>query len=107
MVEATYRVKEVRKQLYSANGRQPDDEEVAEAAGLSMRRLNAVLMTPKTPRSLDQKVGINESLKLSVNPLTSLFFLSAFPCSLLTDTASLYRRKLFLTLRRKQQKRGY
>ncbi|XP_030549928.2 RNA polymerase sigma factor sigB isoform X2 [Rhodamnia argentea] len=65
MVEATYRVKEARKQLYSENGRQPDNEEVAEATGLSMRRLNAVLMTPRPPRSLDQKIGINQNLKPS------------------------------------------
>ncbi|WCJ27682.1 RNA polymerase sigma factor sigB [Euphorbia peplus] len=65
MVEATYRVKEARKQLYSENGRHPDDEEVAEAAGLSMKRLNAVLLTPKAPRSLDQKIGFNMDLKPS------------------------------------------
>ncbi|KAL4351777.1 hypothetical protein GQ457_06G024120 [Hibiscus cannabinus] len=65
MVEATYRVKEARKQLYSENGRQPDNEEVAQATGLSMKRLNAVLLTPKAPRSLDQKIGINQNLKPS------------------------------------------
>lgn len=65
MVEATYRVKEAKKQLYGENGRQPNNEEVAEATGLSMKRLNAVLMTPKAPRSLDQKVGFNMDLKPS------------------------------------------
>ncbi|KAG8391359.1 hypothetical protein BUALT_Bualt01G0179600 [Buddleja alternifolia] len=65
MVEATYRVKEARKQLYSENGRVPNDEEVAEATGLSMKRLTAVLLTPKAPRSLDQKIGINQDLKPS------------------------------------------
>ncbi|KAE8668840.1 chromo domain-containing protein LHP1-like [Hibiscus syriacus] len=55
MVEATYRVKEARKQLYSENGRQPNNEEVAQATGLSMKRLTAVLLTPKAPRSLNQK----------------------------------------------------
>ncbi|XP_030475062.2 RNA polymerase sigma factor sigB isoform X2 [Syzygium oleosum] len=65
MVEATYRVKEARKQLYSENGRQPDNEEVAKATGLSMKRLNTVLMTPKAPRSLDQKIGIHQNLKPS------------------------------------------
>lgn len=68
MVGATYRVKEARKQLYNENGRHPDDEEVAEATGLSMKRLSAVLLTPKTPRSLEQKIGINQSLKPSVCP---------------------------------------
>lgn len=65
MVEATYRVKEARKQLYSENGRVPNDEEVAEATGLSMKRLTAVMLTPKAPRSLDQKIGINQDLKPS------------------------------------------
>ncbi|XP_047334105.1 RNA polymerase sigma factor sigB [Impatiens glandulifera] len=65
MVEATYRVKEARKQLFSENGRYPANEEVAEATGLSMKRLEAVLMTPKAPRSLDQKIGINMDLKPS------------------------------------------
>lgn len=68
MVEATYRVKEARKQLYSENGRHPSDEEVAEATGLSMKRLAAVLLTPKAPRSLEQKIGINQNLKPSVRP---------------------------------------
>ncbi|XP_068634996.1 RNA polymerase sigma factor sigB-like [Aristolochia californica] len=65
MVEATYRVKEARKQLYSENGRHPDNEEIVEATGLTMKRLTAVLLTPKAPRSLDQKVGINLNLKPS------------------------------------------
>ncbi|MQM20294.1 hypothetical protein Taro_053312 [Colocasia esculenta] len=65
MVEATYRVKEARKQLYSENGRYPDNEEVAKATGLSMKKLTAVLLTPKAPRSLDQKIGINQNLKPS------------------------------------------
>ncbi|XP_077234760.1 RNApolymerase sigma subunit 2 [Tasmannia lanceolata] len=65
MVEATYRVREARKQLYSENGRHPDNEEVAEATGLTMKRLTAVLLTPKAPRSLDQKIGINQNLKPS------------------------------------------
>lgn len=68
MVGATYKVKAAQKQLYSENGRQPDDAEVAEATGLSMKRLNAVYMTPKAPRSLEQKIGINQSLKPSVCP---------------------------------------
>ncbi|KAJ0237769.1 RNA polymerase sigma factor sigB [Hirschfeldia incana] len=65
MVEATYRVKEARKQLYSETGKQPKNEEVAEATGLSMKRLMAVMLSPKPPRSLDQKIGINLNLKPS------------------------------------------
>ncbi|GAA0155844.1 winged helix/forkhead transcription factor [Lithospermum erythrorhizon] len=65
MVEATYRVKEARKHLFTENGRHPDDDEVAEATGLSMKRLSAVMLTPKAPRSLDQKIGINQNLKPS------------------------------------------
>ncbi|XP_020244309.1 RNA polymerase sigma factor sigB isoform X2 [Asparagus officinalis] len=65
MVEATYRVREARKQLYSENGRHPDDEEIAEATGLTMKRLTAVMLIPKAPRSLEQKIGINQTLKPS------------------------------------------
>ncbi|KAM3357766.1 RNA polymerase sigma factor sigB [Capsicum galapagoense] len=65
MVDATYRVKEARKRLFTENGRHPNDEEVAEATGLSMKRLSAVMLTPKAPRSLDQKIWFNESLKPS------------------------------------------
>ncbi|KAL5767718.1 hypothetical protein ACOSP7_014314 [Xanthoceras sorbifolium] len=65
MVEATYRVKEARKQLYSENGRQPDNEELAAATGLPMKRLQAVLLAPKAPRSLDQKFGIYDNVKPS------------------------------------------
>ncbi|EOA40023.1 hypothetical protein CARUB_v10008711mg [Capsella rubella] len=68
MVEATYRVKEARKQLYTEKGRHPENEEVAEATGLSMKRLMAVLLSPKPPRSLDQKIGMNQNLKPSVCP---------------------------------------
>ncbi|MED6160493.1 hypothetical protein PIB30_051934 [Stylosanthes scabra] len=54
-----------RKQFFSENGRNPNDEEVAAATGLSMKRLGAVLLTPKAPRSLEQKIGINQNLKPS------------------------------------------
>ncbi|CAK8569397.1 unnamed protein product [Lathyrus sativus] len=63
MVGATYKVKAARKQLFNENGRQPDDKEIAEATGLSMKRLHAVYLTPKAPRSLEQKIGIDQSLK--------------------------------------------
>ena len=59
MVDATYKVKEAKKQLFNENGKHPSNEEVAEATGLSMKRLEAVLLTPKTPRSLDQKFGLD------------------------------------------------
>ncbi|CAN4125155.1 unnamed protein product [Withania somnifera] len=52
MVEATYRVKEARKQLYSENGRHPDEGEIAEATGLSMKRLSAeVIADPEAETS--------------------------------------------------------
>ncbi|KAK1364689.1 RNA polymerase sigma factor [Heracleum sosnowskyi] len=65
MVDATYKVKEARRNLYNANGRQASDEEIAEATGLSMRRLSAVLLVPKAPRSLDQNIGFSINLKPS------------------------------------------
>jgi DNA-directed RNA polymerase sigma subunit (sigma70/sigma32) len=85
MVDATYRVKEARKQFYSENGRHPDDKEVAEATGLSMKRLSAVLLTPKAPRSLDQKMGFNMDLKLSVRIIP---FLMPWPCACCQDFCS-------------------
>lgn len=66
MVEATYRVKEARKKLQTEKGRVPTNEEIAEATGLSMKRLTSVLQAPKPPRSLDQKIGINMDMKPSV-----------------------------------------
>lgn len=78
MVDATYRVKEARRNLYNANGRQASNEEIAEATGLSMRRLSAVLLVPKAPRSLDQNIGFSLNLKPSVCPIficaATLFF---------------------------------
>lgn len=106
MVEATYRVKEARKQLYSENGRHPDDEEIAEAAGLSMKRLAAVLMTPKAPRSLEQKIGINQNLKPSVRLISIQiwFFLIAISPSLTYLILMLISRKSFPTPKQKLQK---
>ncbi|XP_042410973.1 RNA polymerase sigma factor sigB-like isoform X2 [Zingiber officinale] len=63
MVEASYRVREAEKRLHRENGRHPGTEEVAVATGLSMKKLEAVMLTPKAPISLDQKIGFNESLK--------------------------------------------
>lgn len=66
MVDASYRVREARKQLFFEYGKHPDNEKVAEAAGITMKRFTAVMLAPKAPISLDQKTGINESLKPSV-----------------------------------------
>ncbi|WOG95652.1 hypothetical protein DCAR_0414978 [Daucus carota subsp. sativus] len=65
MVEAGYRVKEARQNLYNKNGRQASHEELAEATGLTMSRLSNVLLAPKPPRSLDQKIGFDLDLKPS------------------------------------------
>ncbi|MCD9645310.1 hypothetical protein HAX54_034148, partial [Datura stramonium] len=65
MVEATYRVKEVRKQLYSENGKHTDKEKIVEATRFLMKRLSVVMLTPKAQRSLDQKIGFNQNLKPS------------------------------------------
>ena len=94
MVEATYRVRRARKQLYSKNGRHPGDEEIAEATGLTMKRLTAVMLTPKAPRSLEQKIGINQSLKPSVflhNHLCVIYILpfliaALLPCVFITGS---------------------
>ncbi|KAG6502292.1 hypothetical protein ZIOFF_042183 [Zingiber officinale] len=65
MVEANYRVREARKQLYSENKKYPDNEEVARITGLPLKRVEAVLLTRKAPISLDQKTGFNLNLKPS------------------------------------------
>eukprot|EP00268_Persea_americana_P032398 TRINITY_DN3185_c0_g2_i3.p1 TRINITY_DN3185_c0_g2~~TRINITY_DN3185_c0_g2_i3.p1 ORF type:complete len:579 (-),score=134.27 TRINITY_DN3185_c0_g2_i3:226-1962(-) len=65
IADAAYRVKEARKRLYSKNGRHPDNDEIAEATGLSLKRLMTILLTPKAPRSFDQKTGIDQTLKPS------------------------------------------
>ncbi|XP_074350897.1 RNA polymerase sigma factor sigB-like [Apium graveolens] len=65
MVEASYRVKEARRNLYNENGRQATNEELAEATGLTMVRLSNVLLAPKAPRSLDQKTGFDLNYKPS------------------------------------------
>lgn len=71
MVEATYRVKEARRNLYNENGRQASNEELAEATGLTMVRLSNVLLAPKAPRSLDQKIGFDLNYKPSVRLILS------------------------------------
>ena len=66
MVEASYKVREAKRRLYNENGKEPDDEQVAEAAGISMKRLKAVLKAPKYIMSLDQTVAVDMNLKHSV-----------------------------------------
>lgn len=78
MVEATYRVKEARKKLYSKNGKYPNNEELADVTGLSMKRLAAVMLAPKPPISLDQKIGINQDMKPSVCSHPSFYFLALY-----------------------------
>lgn len=65
---AAYKVRKAEKKLYIENGRHPTDQEICEATGLSMKRLKAVYLLPEAPRSLDQKVGIDQTLDLSVCP---------------------------------------
>ncbi|CAN1246223.1 RNA polymerase sigma factor sigB [Linum grandiflorum] len=57
IVNDGYKVKTARRQLENQHGRDPTNEEIAEAAGISMKRLEAVLATPKQPTSLDRKIG--------------------------------------------------
>ncbi|KAG5538941.1 hypothetical protein RHGRI_019482 [Rhododendron griersonianum] len=65
MIEEAYKVKAASKQLYCDTGRHPKSEEVSEVTGLTMKRLEAVLLAPKSAISLDQKTGFN----LDLNPL--------------------------------------
>ncbi|KAL9262289.1 RNA polymerase sigma factor sigB-like protein [Drosera capensis] len=57
VTEAAYKVKQARNMLYSENKKEPTDEELAQAAGITMKRLEAVKRIPKRTISLDQKVG--------------------------------------------------
>nr|QKY65011.1 plastidic RNA polymerase sigma-subunit 2 [Passiflora tenuiloba] len=68
LVEASIRVKKARKRLFSEKGREPDDEEIADATRLSMKMLNTLLQIPKPPGSLDQKIGLN----MDIEPLVCL-----------------------------------
>ncbi|KAM7512273.1 hypothetical protein LguiB_011148 [Lonicera macranthoides] len=68
MVEATYKVKEARKKFHSENGREPSNEELVAATGLSMTRLNAVLLAPKSTISLDDKIGDVKLSEILVDP---------------------------------------
>lgn len=99
IVDATYRVREAKKQLYSENGRHPDNEEIAGATGLSLKRIMTVLLTPKAPRSLDQKMGIDQTLKASVCLLlfcnTHIFLCpSAFACNIFIRQLVVYFQDL-------------
>ena len=72
-------MREARKLLYSKNGRHPDDEEIAEVTGLTMKRLTAVMLTSKAPRSIEQKTGINQTLKSSILLYNHLFVTYILP----------------------------
>ncbi|CAN1271982.1 RNA polymerase sigma factor sigB, partial [Linum perenne] len=57
LVNDAYKVKSVRRQLENQHDTVPTNEELAKAAGMSMKRVEAVLAIPKQPTSLDQKIG--------------------------------------------------
>nr|AKC88674.1 sigma factor [Pelargonium tetragonum] len=65
LMEAKSKARKAREKFVRENKREPDDEELAKLAGLTMKMLSAVAHVPKAPRSLDRKVGIDGSLKLS------------------------------------------
>nr|AKC88668.1 sigma factor [Pelargonium echinatum] len=54
MVEASYKVREARKKFHTEHQRYPTNEELAEASGLSMKKLRAVLLAPRPPISLER-----------------------------------------------------
>lgn len=62
VTEAAYKVKQARNMLYSENKKEPTDEELAQAAGITMKRLEAVKRIPKRAISLDQKVGMFDNV---------------------------------------------
>nr|AKC88669.1 sigma factor [Pelargonium exstipulatum] len=55
MVDLSHRLREARKKFHTKHQRYPNDEELAEASGLSMKKLRAVQLAPRPPISLEQK----------------------------------------------------
>eukprot|EP01018_Ginkgo_biloba_P007757 Gb_37602 [translate_table: standard] len=65
MFESLSRIREAKRLLYQENGRRPGHEEVAEVAGMSMRKLRHVMRSSRIPTSIDRHIGKNEDMKLS------------------------------------------
>jgi len=57
MIETMSRVRSVTRSLFQTNGSEPDIEETARAAGLSLEETRCVLQISRQPLSLDQPVG--------------------------------------------------
>nr|AKC88649.1 sigma factor [California macrophylla] len=58
VMEASYKVKQAREQFVNKHKREPNQEEIAEATGLTMKKLAAVQRIPKVI-SLDHKINEN------------------------------------------------
>nr|AKC88666.1 sigma factor [Pelargonium cotyledonis] len=73
MVDLSYRVREARKKFHTKHQRYPNDEELAEASGLSMKKLRAVQLSPRPPISLEQKSGFSGFEDSNSKPSDYLF----------------------------------
>nr|AKC88677.1 sigma factor [Pelargonium transvaalense] len=68
MVGSAYKVRQAKKNFLAEHGRDPTDEELAEASGLTMKKLRSVLMAPTRPISFERRTefgGFGEGLKAS------------------------------------------
>ncbi|MDD6187109.1 MAG: RNA polymerase sigma factor RpoD [Oscillospiraceae bacterium] len=64
MVETINRIKKIQGQLIAQNDTEPTPEEIAEAAGLSVEKVNEILKVGLDPLSLDATVGDEDDTTL-------------------------------------------
>ncbi|MDR3707880.1 MAG: RNA polymerase sigma factor RpoD/SigA [Capsulimonadaceae bacterium] len=67
--ESLRKVEKARVELRRRNGNEPTTEQIAEAAGISLKKMNNLLQTTQEPISLDMPVGDEEN-----TPLGNLLF---------------------------------
>ncbi len=65
MIETISRLRRISKDLVQALGREPTVEEVAQAADVDLEEAKRVLLTARTPLSLDKPVGDSEDSVLA------------------------------------------
>ena len=65
MIETISRLRRISKELVQTLGREPTVEEIAQAADVDLEEAKRVLLTARTPMSLDKPVGDSEESVLS------------------------------------------
>jgi RNA polymerase primary sigma factor len=64
MVELLNKLRRIRRELVQKLGREPSEDELADAFGTSRQKLHAILQSDRQPISLDQRVGDESSMTL-------------------------------------------